>query len=102
MFDDNIVIYGLDADLIFLAMASNRENIYLLREQSLFKQKEKNKQEIKEEIKEEIKKHVKQLSIYQDITNKKNEKFFTKLTSPDFYEQIIKYKNKLLEIVFFI
>jgi 5'-3' exonuclease len=53
-FDDNIVIYGLDADLIFLAMASNRENIYLLREQTLFKQKEKNKQEIKEEIKDYV------------------------------------------------
>ena len=34
--DDTIVIYGLDADLIFLAMASNRPNIYLLREQTLF------------------------------------------------------------------
>lgn len=29
---DSIVIYGLDADLIFLAMASKRTNIYLLRE----------------------------------------------------------------------
>jgi 5'-3' exonuclease len=29
---DNYVIYGLDADLIFLGLASNRENIYLLRE----------------------------------------------------------------------
>lgn len=41
--DDNIVIYGLDADLIFLAMASNRPNIYLLREQTLFQQKTKHK-----------------------------------------------------------
>lgn len=47
-FDDDIVIYGLDADLIFLAMASNRKNIYLLREQLLFKQKGK-KEEIKKE-----------------------------------------------------
>jgi len=29
---DNIIIYGLDADLIFLAMSSGYENIYLLRE----------------------------------------------------------------------
>ena len=28
-----IVVYGLDADLIFLTMASNEQNIYLLREQ---------------------------------------------------------------------
>lgn len=28
----SVVIYGLDADLIFLSMASQRENIYLLRE----------------------------------------------------------------------
>ena len=31
--NDNIVIYGLDADLIFLAMTSYRNNIYLLREE---------------------------------------------------------------------
>jgi 5'-3' exonuclease len=49
--DDNIIIYGLDADLIFLAMASNRDNIYLLREQSLFNQKDK-KKESKDEKKE--------------------------------------------------
>ena len=30
--DDVVVIYGLDADLIFLAMTSGIENIYLLRE----------------------------------------------------------------------
>jgi 5'-3' exonuclease len=30
------IIYGLDADLIFLALASNMSNIYLLREQSNF------------------------------------------------------------------
>jgi 5'-3' exonuclease len=30
------IVYGLDADLIFLTLASNMENIYLLREQSNF------------------------------------------------------------------
>ena len=30
---ETYIIYGLDADLIFLAMASNRENIFLLREE---------------------------------------------------------------------
>lgn len=34
---DNYLIYGLDADLFFLAMASNKNNIYLLREEELFK-----------------------------------------------------------------
>lgn len=38
--DSNIVIYGLDADLIFLAMASNVKNIYLLRESMHFGNKE--------------------------------------------------------------
>ena len=31
---ESIAIYGLDADLIFLAMSSNRNNIYLVREES--------------------------------------------------------------------
>ena len=30
--DTNLAIYGLDADLIFLSMATNKNNIYLLRE----------------------------------------------------------------------
>jgi 5'-3' exonuclease len=34
--DDNIIIYGLDADLIMLAMSSQRKNIYLLRESLAF------------------------------------------------------------------
>jgi 5'-3' exonuclease len=34
--DDNIIIYGLDADLIMLAMSSQRKHIYLLRESLLF------------------------------------------------------------------
>ena len=52
--DDDIVIYGLDADLIFLAMASNRQNIYLLREQTLFQQKERGqKPGLKQESKTE-------------------------------------------------
>jgi len=36
--DDNIVIYGLDADLIFLAMASQKNNIYLYRENTQLKE----------------------------------------------------------------
>lgn len=34
----NIIIYGLDADLIFLSMSLNRDNIYLLRESNQFDQ----------------------------------------------------------------
>lgn len=33
------VIYGLDADLLFLSLASEKENIYLLREANQFKKK---------------------------------------------------------------
>jgi 5'-3' exoribonuclease 2 len=43
--DDNFVIYGLDADLIFLALASRVKNIYLLREESHINQKH-NKKEV--------------------------------------------------------
>ena len=34
--NDKTIIYGLDADLIMLSMASNLNNIYLLREKTLF------------------------------------------------------------------
>ena len=34
-----IAIYGLDADLIFLAMASGRKNIYLVREADQFRKR---------------------------------------------------------------
>jgi 5'-3' exonuclease len=51
--EDNIVIYGLDADLIFLAMASKRTNIYLLREASHFdSKKEKKKEELYDVVKD--------------------------------------------------
>jgi 5'-3' exonuclease len=39
----NIIIYGLDADLIMLAMASHRNNVYLLREAIEFGKKIDNK-----------------------------------------------------------
>jgi 5'-3' exoribonuclease 1 len=48
--EDSIVIYGLDADLIFLSMASKRPNIYLLREQTLFKSVQKSANKIPSEI----------------------------------------------------
>lgn len=38
--NENIVIYGLDSDLIFLSMVSNKNNIYLLREGETFNYKE--------------------------------------------------------------
>jgi len=34
--NNNLVVYGLDADLIFLALASNKKNIYLMRESNVF------------------------------------------------------------------
>lgn len=35
--EDTYVVYGLDADLVFLSLASNKENMYLLREETFFK-----------------------------------------------------------------
>lgn len=40
--DDNIVVYGLDADLIFLALASGKKSIFLLREATHFGLKDTN------------------------------------------------------------
>ena len=40
---NNIIIYGLDADLIMLAMASHKNNVYLLREAIEFGKKIENK-----------------------------------------------------------
>jgi 5'-3' exonuclease len=54
--DENIVIYGLDADLIYLALSSQKRNIHLLREVIHFgkinnenKNKNKNKNEDEDE-----------------------------------------------------
>lgn len=44
---ESYVIYGLDADLIFLALASQKNNIYLLREE-LFLNKSNSEEDIKE------------------------------------------------------
>jgi 5'-3' exonuclease len=41
--DKSLVIYGLDADLFFLAIASHIQNIYLLREESQLSEKTKKK-----------------------------------------------------------
>lgn len=51
--DDNCVIYGLDADLIFLSMSAmtmNNKNIFLLREKSIFDKKEENDNNIEREM----------------------------------------------------
>jgi 5'-3' exoribonuclease 2 len=53
--DENVyVIYGLDADLIFLSMASQKNNIYLLREETEIKKKNPTILEDKESIEEEL------------------------------------------------
>lgn len=38
--NNSIAIYGLDADLIFLSLATNMNNLYLLREKNVFSKKE--------------------------------------------------------------
>jgi len=50
--DDQIVVYGLDADLIFLTMASGKKNIHLIREKMEFEKTECEKEMIYVSIKE--------------------------------------------------
>lgn len=57
--DETYMIYGLDADLIFLALSSQKKHLYLLREKIFFNKKDENKnvaidQDIINEIEEEI------------------------------------------------
>ncbi len=58
--DDAIIIYGLDADLIFLAMASQVNSIYLLRETSEIKK-------VDTEVMNEFKDNVEQELVFADI-----------------------------------
>ena len=51
---ENIAIYGLDADLIFLSMASKRNNIYLVREEGEFNKKGTSKKEDPEDVSETL------------------------------------------------
>ena len=52
--DDVNVIYGLDADLIFLSMASQKDNMYLLREETEVNKNKISLLEDKESIDEEM------------------------------------------------
>lgn len=53
--NETYVIYGLDADLIFLSLASQRSNIYLLRESVQFNNKNKLiKKKDKDDVEEEL------------------------------------------------
>jgi 5'-3' exonuclease len=46
--DENIVIYGLDADLLFLSLASGQENIFLMRETTILSKRDISENEIEE------------------------------------------------------
>jgi len=52
--NNTYVIYGLDADLIFLALASQKSNIYLLREETEVKKKNTNILKDENSIEEEL------------------------------------------------
>ncbi|AYV80815.1 MAG: XRN 5'-3' exonuclease [Harvfovirus sp.] len=63
--DDTYVIYGLDADLFFLSMASMKKNIYLLREEFHFVQGKAVKRELFDPI-DDVAEEMRYVSI--DIT----------------------------------
>ena len=100
--NSNIVIYGLDADLISLAMASQKKNIFLMREASQFNNK-LSSNDVKEEINYMDIDKLKELFseyIYDEINNKyeilTNKKYnYTKLTN-DFIILLILLGNDFL------
>jgi len=50
--DKVVVIYGLDADLLFLALATNKDNLYLLREETFLNNTHEPKSEIIDIVKD--------------------------------------------------
>lgn len=86
--NDNIVIYGLDADLIFLALASGKDNIYLLREKSHFEQKSVDEKSIKKEL------------IYASM-NETKESILVEMKEKTFYQKW-DYINDYIFICFFL
>jgi len=79
--DDIYVIYGLDADLIFLSLASKKSNIYLLREITHFRGK---KNEIENRNGKDLLNDVKEDLNYVSIDN------FRKYLNIKFNEMILK------------
>jgi 5'-3' exonuclease len=75
--DDIYVVYGLDADLIFLSIASQKKNIYLLREANQLGSKEHAKEK-KEETLLEIAEDLRYVSI-DDTKNCYNEKIHERM-----------------------
>jgi 5'-3' exonuclease len=67
--NDTYVIYGLDADLIFLSLVSNKKNIYLLREMLHFERTNKKVQNKNHETK---KQQVITTDILNDVAEKLN------------------------------
>jgi 5'-3' exonuclease len=75
---ENIAIYGLDADLIFLAMASQRKHIYLVREETEFNRKKHTKDD-EENVAEDL--------VYVDMDDTMD------LINDTFRKTIIEYSN---------
>lgn len=100
---DIYVIYGLDADLFFLAMASQKNNIYLLREELHFTNGKVIKHEINDII-EDVSEELKYVSI--DITKKcyneiiKN--VITKKIGIDKFNKKYDYWNDFIFICYFL
>lgn len=107
--DGNVyMIYGLDADLIFLALASRKQKIYLLREETFFGKKETTKNDtidivtdVAEDLNyvsiDETKKNINELMNMMINKNSENE-----MMHEQFLDSVNDYTNDFIILCYFL
>ena len=116
--NNTYVIYGLDADLIFLSMASQQDNIFLLREDTEFNNKINVGVKVVNDIVSDVEENLKFVSIdetkkyindtFQQMINKKLNimddmaELYTDLQNGKTVDNIVDYSNDFIYLCYFI